>query len=245
MKKCCVSLFVALVLCLSLASTALGLGSFWDSFPTTDVSIGGEITDIEGTLVSDWAVDEVQMAYELGLVPDCLLGVDLRLQITRAEFAAVCVKVFENLSGTKAVPVAANPFTDCSDPEVLKAYNIEVVNGMTATTFAPDNPLTREQAATMLTRVFKRTTFPGWSIGTDSQFPLSYNKPAPFADDDKISAYAKDSVYFMYANDIINGMGDNKFAPQNTTESEKAIGYANATRQQALIIAARMVDKLA
>ena len=49
-----------------------------------------------------------------------------------------------------------------------------------------------------------------------------------------ISAYAKESVYFMVANNIINGMGGNKFAPKNTTSAEEAQGYANATREQAL-----------
>jgi len=48
----------------------------------------------------------------------------------------------------------------------------------------------------------------------------------------------------MFANGIIRGVGDNKFAPKNTTNDEEARGYANATRQQALIIAVRMVENL-
>lgn len=48
----------------------------------------------------------------------------------------------------------------------------------------------------------------------------------------------------MNANKIINGVGDNKFAPKNTTAAEEAIGYANATREQALLIATRMVENL-
>ena len=54
----------------------------------------------------------------------------------------------------------------------------------------------------------------------------------------------KDSVYFMVANNIIKGMGDNKFAPRNTTSQEEAEGYATATREQALVIAVRMVENL-
>ena len=50
----------------------------------------------------------------------------------------------------------------------------------------------------------------------------------------EISEWAKDSVYFMAANKIINGVGGNKFAPQNTTIEEEVAGYANATREQAL-----------
>jgi hypothetical protein len=48
----------------------------------------------------------------------------------------------------------------------------------------------------------------------------------------------------MVANEIIRGVGENQFAPQNVTDAEKAQGYANATREQALLIAVRMVENL-
>ncbi|MDO4552038.1 MAG: S-layer homology domain-containing protein [Bacillota bacterium] len=193
---------------------------------------------------SDWAQDELQQADELGLIPDVLQGADLTQDITRAEFAAVAVKVYEALSGTAAIPIVNNPFTDTNDVEVLKAYNIGAVNGMSATTFAPNDLLNREQAAAMLTRVFKRVTLAGWTLETDGQFTLDYTQPAAFADDANISAWAKDSVYFMVANGIINGVGNNMFAPKNVTSAEEAQGYANATREQALLIAVRMVQNL-
>ena len=192
---------------------------------------------------SEWAKDELARADELGLIPDCLEGEDLTQDITRAEFAAVAVKVYEALSGTPAIPIVNNPFTDCNDVEVLKAYNIGAVNGTSATTYAPDALLTREQAATMLTRVFKKITLAGWTLATDSQFTLPYEKPAPFADDANISGWAKDSVYFMAANKIIEGY-QNNFMPKNTTPAQEAEGYANATREQALLIAVRMVENL-
>lgn len=43
--------------------------------------------------------------------------------ITRLEFAAVSVKTYEKMAAAKALPAAVNPFTDCSDTEMLKAYN--------------------------------------------------------------------------------------------------------------------------
>ena len=193
---------------------------------------------------SDWAQGEIAKAEEMGLIPEILDGADLTADITRAEFAAVAVKVYEALSGTPALPAVANPFTDTADPEILKAYNIGAVNGTSATTYSPNDLLNREQAATMLTRVFKRVTLPGWTLATDSQFTLPYEKPTAFADDKDISDWAKDSVYFMAANNIINGVGNNKFAPKNITTEEQANGYANATREQALIIAMRMVENL-
>ena len=193
---------------------------------------------------SKWAMPELEKADDMGLIPDCLVGKDLREDITRAEFAAVAVKVYESLSGEKAEPISENPFTDCNDPEVLKAYNIGAVNGTSATTYTPDALLNREQAATMLTRVYKAVTLDGWTLATDGDYTLSYTKPAPFADDKQISGYAKDSVYFMAANGIINGVGNNNFAPRNTTSAQEATGYANATREAALLIAVRMVENL-
>lgn len=115
---------------------------------------------------------------------------------------------------------------------------------MTADKFNPDALLNREQAATMLARVFKKVSMPGWTLGNDAEFPLQYIKPEPFADDNKISDWAIDSVYFMAANKIIQGVGDNMFAPKNVTDDEEMRGYANATREQALIIAMRMVENL-
>ena len=193
---------------------------------------------------SDWAKEELAKADELGLIPEILDGADLTADITRAEFAAVAVKVYENLSGTAAIPAVINPFTDTKDVEILKAYNIGAVNGTSATTYSPDDLLNREQAAAMLTRVFKKISIPNWTLSTDSQFALPYEKSALFADDADISDWAKESVYFMVANNIINGVGNNKFAPKNVTTEEQAQGYANATREQALIIAVRMVENL-
>ena len=196
------------------------------------------------TITSEWAKTEIDKAGELGLIPDSLSGADLTKPVTRAEFAAISVKVFENLSGAKAIPAVNNPFTDTKDVEALKAYNVGITTGTSATTFAPNDLLNREQAAAMLTRVFKKVSLAGWTIGTDSQFTLPYTKPAAFADDAKISSWAKDSVYFMAANGIINGTGNNMFSPRATTPAEEAQHFASATREQALAIAVRMVEKL-
>ena len=190
---------------------------------------------------SSWATEGVARANELGLIPDSLKGADLTADITREEFAAIAVKTYEALSGVAALPAISNPFTDCKNVEVLKAYNLGVVTGTSATTFKPEALLTREQAAVMLTRVFQRATVPGWP---ESSPPLEYKMPTPFSDDKDISGWARESVYFMAANGIIAGVGDNKFAPKNTTTDQQAAGYANATREQALLIAVRMIENL-
>ena len=197
---------------------------------------------------SAWAQAELAEADKLGLIPESLHGADLTRPITRAEFAAVSVRAFEAMTSTKAEPVAVNPFTDTADPDILKAYNLGVTNGTSTMEFSPNVLLNREQAATMLTRVYKKVMLSGWTLATDGEFNDRFNAlftmPAPFTDDAEISPFAKPSVYFMAANGIINGIGDNVFAPRATTDAQAAIGYAQATREQALLIATRMVKNL-
>lgn len=197
-------------------------------------------------VTSDWSETEIEKAEKYDLIPDILQHAVMTEPITRLEFAALSVKVFENLSATKALPAVNNPFVDCKDLEMRKAYNLGITNGTSDTTFTPNGLLTREQAATMLTRTFKRSVMPGWSLDRDGQpqYKLNYTMPKRFADDAKISGYAWDSVYFMASHGIIGGIGNNLFAPNNQTSEEQARGYANATREQALAIAVRMVENL-
>ena len=48
----------------------------------------------------------------------------------------------------------------------------------------------------------------------------------------------------MKAKGIIDGVGGNKFAPRAIADAEEETGYAQATREQAILIAKRMVKKL-
>lgn len=192
---------------------------------------------------SDWATNELFQAYEYNLIPEKLEEENLTLQICRDEFASVCVKLYEALSG-KTATEGINPFKDTTDSDVLKAYNIGIVSGISANEFAPRAKLTRQEAAVMLTRVYKAVKLTGWTLSTDNQFTLNYTKPAPFADDANIDDWAKDSVYFMVANGVIAGVGDNRFAPKNTTAQEEYTGFANASREQAIVISVRSFKNL-
>jgi len=171
---------------------------------------------------SDWAQDELRKADELELIPDSLRSADLTKPITRAEFAAVAVLVYENLSGTKTTPSDTSAFTDTQDTDVLKAHNTGLMAGVSGDRFDPDGFLTREQAATALTRVLKRVFIPEWTLETDGNFKLNFSDWL-CADDADISDWAKESVYFMFMSRIITGVGDNKFAPKDTATIEAAI----------------------
>lgn len=184
---------------------------------------------------SAWATPELQKADKAGLIPDCLKGQDLARDITRAEFAALSVRLYEVMSDKTAAPAPQNPFTDTSDPEVLKAYALGITNGTSATTFAPSLLIPREQVAAMLTRTVR---------AAKANLSLDAAGTPQFADDALISPWAKESVYFMAKHEIIKGVGDGKFAPRNTTAAEEATGYANATREQSIVIAMRSLETL-
>ncbi len=177
---------------------------------------------------SDWAVNDLTEAQSLGLFPKCLKGRDLTFKITRAEQAALAVKIYEVATGNTATP-AENPFTDTTDEEVLKALKLGITSGTSATTFEPDANLTREQAATMLARVYKKINISGWTLEKDSEFKFEFDMPQKFVDHAKISSWAEQSVYFMASKQWILGNEKKEFMPLD-----------NCSREQALIIAKRM-----
>ncbi|MCH5187179.1 MAG: S-layer homology domain-containing protein [Oscillospiraceae bacterium] len=197
---------------------------------------------------AQWSTPELQEAAELGLIPDVLVGKDMTKPITRGEFAAVSVNLFEAMTGGRAVMSSSCKFKDIQLNEnrnyILKAYNIGSILGYSEDTFAPDDLLLREQLAAMLCRVYKKAEWPEWTIDTDDEYTINYSGVKKFADDEFISDYARPSVYFMVKYNVLSGIGDNKFAPRNSTPSEESIGYANATREQAVVMSLRSFENL-
>lgn len=171
--------------------------------------------------VSDWAREQVDSAAVKGLMPDCL-GDDFTVNITRAEFAAVAVELYEAMSGEEAPAPGENPFSDTDDPVVLQANVLGIVNGKGEGKFAPTDPVTRQEAALMLSRVYTK-------LGGE----IPQVEGTTFADNGEISNWAMDAVAFMAGKEIVNGVGGNKFDPQG-----------NASIEQALIIALRMFENL-
>lgn len=186
------------------------------------------------TGASDWAAAELKKAEEYSLIPPSLESADVSKPITRSEFASLSVKLYEALGKTELKAAETNPFSDTADAEVLKAYAAGITTGTSDTTFEPDALLSREQAATMLARTYSK------SMDKEAKPSGTAEK---FADDDFISDWAKDSVYFMAENGIINGIGEGKFAPQNVTKEQEDALYANSTREQAVAISVRMYEK--
>ena len=183
-----------------------------------------EVKEPKWSNASEWAKPELEKADENKLIPDMLNGKDFTSNITRREFAATCVKLYEKVSGKKGTQASNNPFTDTNDAEVLKAYNLGITNGTSETTFSPDALITREHMATMMTRALNKS-----GVNTTIDVNAVSNK---FADHNEISTWALDGVYFMSARGVIKGVGENRFNVKG-----------NATREQALAISSRSVTE--
>ena len=170
---------------------------------------------------SAWAEGYLTQAVERGLLPDALRGLDMTAPITRAEFAAAAVKLYTALSGRSAALPGENPFRDCSDGEVLRAWALGVVQGVGGGRFAPDAVLTREQAAAMLGRVYELVSTGAVGSG-DSLYPQALG----FTDAGSIGVWARNYIGFFAAAGILDGMGGGRFEPQGTMTREQALKVA-------------------
>ena len=188
---------------------------------------------------SSWALETINEADAQGIVPAVLAPLDLAKSITRAEFAGVVVRIYEVCTGDYLTAALENPFGDTIDNDILKAYAAGLVAGVASDAFAPDDLLSREQAAVLLTRLWLRLAENN-STGVIPEF----TQPPLFRDDEAISDWAKASVYFMVSKQLIGGMGENIIAPRNRTESEVERGYANTTREQAVVLALRLYNAI-
>ncbi len=185
---------------------------------------------------SAWAVTELDKANEAGLIPAILQGADMTKPITREEFAELALVLYEKTSGISAQPVEVNPFTDTVNPQILKALNIGVTQGTSATTFSPKVLINREQCATMLFRTIK-------AIAPSGDYSIEGLKDFP--DQKNISEYAVQPTKYMSKLGIIKGdASTGNFMPKATTNAEKATGYGMATREAAILMSVRTYNVL-
>jgi len=192
----------------------------------------GIVNAAETGLVSEWAIPEIEKASEYGLIPASMNNVNMTEPITREEFAELAVKLYESLMDTTAPTVSQNPFTDTVNTEVLKAFQLGITTGKTATTFSPDEIMNREQVATMFGRTIELVT-PNGDFSTDD---------APtFIDQDNISQWALKYVKYMSKLGIING-NNGYFMPYPMTVSHQTTGYGTTTRQEAIAMSVRIYN---
>lgn len=175
-------------------------------------------------ICSPWAVDGVNMAEAVGIAEEDVKYLYTK-PITRKDFCELIYNLilttdyFENWyneqtnNGTQPIaPFVKRPFEDTDNEAVYNLHNHNIVNGKTETEFAPDDLLTREEAATIIVRM------------------VSVVKPLPttqmyyyYKDIEQVSDWASASVQAISNLRFMKGIGDNKFAPQETYTAEQAI----------------------
>ena len=175
-----------------------------------------DVTEMFTDVTKNWAYPGIQYCVTHQLMSG--VGGNLfapKMTTTRAQI----VQILYNLEGEPKVS-GTTPFTDLTQnwykDAVLWAYQTGVVSGTSATTFAPDRPVTREQIAVILmeymTRVLKleRT----WTPADLSVFP----------DAGSVSGWAKDALADAVALGLISGAsngGQTYLEPQGSATREQ------------------------
>ena len=95
-------------------------------------------------------------------------------------------------------------FTDVDNeawyaPFVYSAKEAGIINGISEDCFGAAMPITRQDAAAVILRA--------------AAYETAEKSDVIFADDDEIADYAKDAVYKLAAEGVINGNSDGTFNP--------------------------------
>ena len=156
-----------------------------------------DVTQMFTDVTKNWAYPGIQYCVTHGIMGG--MG-DGTFAPTGTTTRAQIVQILYNLEGTPAVS-GTTPFTDLTanwyKPAILWAYQNNVVAGTSPTTFDPDQPVTREQIAVILTQYMfhvlkmERT----WTPADLSTFP----------DGAQVSSWAKEAMQDAVALGLING----------------------------------------
>ena len=188
-----------------------------------------------GAKISDWAMDEVQAAIQIGLVPE-EMQCDYQSNMTRAEFAKLSVVfVAHHLSmeideavewylcghtdsSGKPLIFQKDTFTDIIESEyeyyIQCANSMGIVNGRGNRIFDPDSFITREEAATMLLRVY-------FCYGSGVKLNAKSEEIDGFYDAKEISSWADSAVRYLYQWDVMKGVSEGCYAPKEYYTKEQ------------------------
>lgn len=158
-----------------------------------------------------WGKDAIMSLYEKDIVTGAGDGYFRPNDtITRAEFVQMVVKAFGFGQQGEAVQFTDVTSVDWFSKAVQVAYSNGVVNGTSATTFSPNEKITRQDMMVILTNA-------ATAVGK----PLTAGS-VNFADAAEISAYAQDAVAKMTGSGIVYGVDGNVNPLANATRAEAA-----------------------
>lgn len=178
------------------------------SIQTTAFAAVGD-TGFSDVAADAWYADAVEYVRDNGLMSGTS-ATTFEPQTTTSR--AMLATILYRASGSPTGAASAN-FTDvASDAYYYDAVNWaaanSIVSGYGNGRFGSNDPVTREQIATILWRY---AGSPAADAGQD------------FADESSIASYAADAVDWARANGIVNGIGNNLFAPRgNATRAQVA-----------------------
>ena len=136
--------------------------------------------------------------------------------LTRAQFVKLLACSLADAETLKTYE-GKHPFKDSeghwAETYIAWAKDKGIVEGVSATEFDPEAPITREQMATIFGR---------YALKQGIELPKSENAAGSFPDADKISEYAREFVELMRIAGILNGYEDGTFRPQNTATRAEA-----------------------
>ncbi len=185
-----------------------GAGAWGDETEDEEQNVEEENIPTEKLTFADvpenhWAREYIEELSEKGILNGRGDNFAPEDKITRAEFVTILSRIAgEAVSGKVA-------FEDVSEDvwyaeSVAWAYENGITNGVSASAFAPEKNITREDMAVMLVRyaVLKGITL---------KEEVSEKN---FRDETDISDYARDAVKKMQLAGVISGMNDGSFAPK-------------------------------
>ncbi len=170
-----------------------------------------------------WAADNILFAASRGLLSGTS---DTTFSPNTGMTRGMFVTALGRLAGINPDSYKTGKFTDVKAdayyaPYVNWAAQNGIVEGVTATTFAPDTNINREQMAVIMANYAKK-------LGYDLPKTL---QAVTFADNAQISSWAKNAVRTMQQAGILSGKNGNKFDPKGT-----------ATRAEVATILRRFVE---
>src|SRR5450756_1801958 len=178
-----------------------------------------QATDISG----HWAQVKIQSWIDKGLIkgyPDGTFKPDQ--DITRAEFMALVNRAF---GYTAVAPIT---YTDVKAgswyaPEVAKAQAAGYITGYPDGTMKPENPISREETATIISRIKNLTS--------------DANAANKYTDASKIGSWSKGQVGAVTSAKIMQGYPDGSFMPQGLiTRAEVVEALDNALHYTAPVV---------